>query len=131
MFRGIDHVELVISPDEFEKNLDFFREVLGFKVDSRQKETPSDSPIQEIVFLELDGSLLELMSVEGSSEKSLERFQQGYRAIAIEVDDMAESRDTLEEKGIEITWGPKELDGSVRAEITTPSGLPIELREWE
>ncbi len=131
MFKGIDHVELVLPPDEFERHIDFFSEILEFKVKSKKEKTPPDSPIKEIVYMELEGSVIELMSVEDPDEMSSEGFQVGYRAIAIEVDDMEEVVDYLEEKGVEIVWGPKDLDGSVRAEIRSPNGMPIELREWE
>ncbi len=131
IFKGIDHFELVLPPDEFDRNIDFFSEVLGFEIKSTQKETPPDSPIKKIVFLGLNDSVIELMSVKDPDEMSSKPFQEGYRAIAIEVDDMDETKDYLEENGVEIVWGPKELDGGVRAEIRTPGGLPIELREWE
>lgn len=131
MFKGIDHVELVLSHNEFDRHIDFFTNVLRFEIESRQKDTPPDSPIEEIVYLELNGSVVELMSVEDPEEMSSAPFQVGYRAIAIEVSDMEEAECYLEENGIEIVWGPKDLDGSVRAEIRTPNGLPIELREWE
>ncbi|MEF8835706.1 MAG: VOC family protein [Candidatus Thermoplasmatota archaeon] len=131
MFKDIDHVEIVVSPDEFDRHIDFFTEVLRFKIKSSQKDTPPDSPIEEIVYLELNESVVELMSVEDPEEMTSAPFQVGYRVIAIEVSDMEEAECYLEGKGIEIVWGPKDLDGSMRAEIRTPNGLPIELREWE
>ncbi|KXA99345.1 hypothetical protein AKJ48_02480 [candidate division MSBL1 archaeon SCGC-AAA261O19] len=128
-FKRIDHVEIVIPSDEFDETIDFFSDVFGFKIKSRQGGPP-DSQLREIVYMKLGGSVIELMSVENPDGISQSAFQTGYRMIAIEVDDMDGTMDYLEGKGIEITWGPKTIGESVRAEINTPGGLPIELREW-
>lgn len=37
----------------------------------------------------------------------------------------------LSDRGVAVTWGPVDMDVSVRAEITDPDGLAIELREWK
>jgi hypothetical protein len=36
----------------------------------------------------------------------------------------------LRDHGVYVTWGPIDLGISIRAEITDPDGLSIELREW-
>lgn len=130
MFEGIDHVEIVVPLDEFDRHIGFFSDVFGFEIKSRREKTPPDSPIEKILYMELNGSLIELMSVEDPDEITSGPFQVGYRTIAIEVDDMNEATDYFKEKGIEIVQGPKTVGESKRAEIMTPGGLPIELREW-
>jgi hypothetical protein len=55
----------------------------------------------------------------------------GYRAIALEVESMETAITYLKNRGIYLTWGPVDLGVSVRAEITDPDGLVIELREWK
>jgi catechol 2,3-dioxygenase-like lactoylglutathione lyase family enzyme len=54
----------------------------------------------------------------------------GYRLIALEVDDMQQTVDYLQQKGIDIVWGPRVRDAYARAEIRDPNGYPIELRQW-
>jgi hypothetical protein len=33
-------------------------------------------------------------------------------------------------KDVAVTWGPLDIGDALRAEITDPDGLTIELREW-
>jgi glyoxylase I family protein len=55
----------------------------------------------------------------------------GYRCMALEVDSMEESLAFLAQRGIEPSTPPMDVGGgSLRAEITDPDGLPIELRQW-
>lgn len=55
MFERIDHVEII--PPNLEKALDFYTKILGFKVKARSK---AGGPLEEIVYLELGGSVIEL-----------------------------------------------------------------------
>ena len=126
MFKRIDHVE-IISRD-LEKSIDFYQNVLGFKVKQRQRvEVP---PLEEVVYLGLGDTTLELLSVKEPGSLSLEEWKVGYRMMAVEVDDMNRAVDYLKSKGIEITRGPVTLGKSRRAEIKDPDGLSIELRQW-
>ncbi|MDP2931229.1 MAG: VOC family protein, partial [Chloroflexota bacterium] len=54
----------------------------------------------------------------------------GYKRIALEVDDMEKAVQYLKSKDVKITVPPANLGNSLRAEITDPDGLSIELREW-
>lgn len=59
MFRTIDHLEII--PRDLERSLDFYTAVLGFTVKVRKKvEMP---PMEEVAYLELNGTVLELISV--------------------------------------------------------------------
>ncbi|SJZ83797.1 VOC family protein [Selenihalanaerobacter shriftii] len=126
MFKRIDHVEII--PSDIEVSITFYTEILGFKI--KQREEVDASPIKEVVYLELDDSMLELLSVEEPKSSSKTEWQVGYRMLALEVKDIEDTIKYLEDKGIEISWGPVDLGSSKRAEIRDPDGLPIELRQW-
>lgn len=126
MFRKIDHLEII--PRDLERSLDFYTAVLGFTVKVRKKvEMP---PMEEVAYLELNGTVLELISVADPTPPSDAEWQVGYRMMALEVDDMDGALAYLKEKGIEPSWGPVTLGPSKRAEIRDPDGLPVELRQW-
>lgn len=130
MFRRIDHVEIVCA--DLEASMSFYTELLGFTVTKRVpvQKPPVDVTIREIAYLELGGTGLELISVEGAADAPHAEWHVGYRMMALEVDDMDEAVTFLESNGVELTWGPEELEDSVRAEIEDPNGVAIELREW-
>ena len=126
MFKRIDHIEII--PRNIEKTISFYTGILGFKIKQRQKvEVP---PLEEIVYIELNGSVIELMKVKNPALTSQNPWQAGLRMIAIEVEDMDMVVKYLTSKGVEITWGPETLGKSKRAEIKDPDGLSIELRQW-
>ena len=126
MFKRIDHVEII--PSDIEVSITFYTEILGFKIKQRKKV--DTSPIKEVVYLELGDSMLELLVVEKPESSSKAEWQIGYRMLALEVKNMEETIKYLEDKGIDISWGPVDLGSSKRAEITDPDGLAIELRQW-
>ena len=86
--------------------------------------------MKEIAYLELGGTVMELISVEKPVAEPQNPWKVGYRAIAIEIEDMDSTVNYLKNKGIAITWGPVSTGKSKRAEIQDPDGLPIELRQW-
>lgn len=126
MFKRIDHVEII--PRDLERTIAFYTDVLGFSIRSRHKvENP---PMQEVVFLELNDTALELMSIKDPAPLSTQPWQVGYKRMALEVEDMDKAVDYLKSKGVEITKGPVTLGKARRAEIIDPDGLSIELRQW-
>jgi glyoxylase I family protein len=130
MFKRIDHVELVT--DQPERTVKFYTEVLGFKVRSRDRidGSPLGVPLS-LVYLDLGGTTVELMSYEGASvDPAPPNEHLGYRMMALEVDDMQTTVEYLRTKGIEIVWGPKIREKYARAEIRDPDGNHIELRQW-
>ncbi|HJO63003.1 MAG: VOC family protein [Desulfatiglandales bacterium] len=127
MFKRVDHVEIV--PSDFEKSIDFYVTIFGFKVKGRNKvDWP---PMKEIAYVELGDTVIEFISAENPAPKSTQPFQVGYKAIALEVEEMDKSTEYLKGKGIDITMGPVDLGDSMRAEIQDPDGLTIELRQWK
>jgi catechol 2,3-dioxygenase-like lactoylglutathione lyase family enzyme len=84
-----------------------------------------------LVYLDLGGTVVELISYEGASIDPAPRAEHlGYRMIALEVDDMEKTADYLRTKGVDIVWGPRVRGTYSRAEICDPNGYHIELRQW-
>jgi glyoxylase I family protein len=126
MFKRIDHIE--IAPADFERTLTFYQDVIGFTLSSR---IPIDMPpLREIAFLKLGDTMLEMLGMIEPDTIAITPAQVGYRAMALEVDDMEQCARELASKGIPIVWGPINLGDSLRAEIRDPDGLTIELRQW-
>jgi len=127
IFKRIDHVEIVPNPPHI--TIGFFVNILGFKIKSRTKVVLP--PMQEVIFLELGDTVVEIIATEAPKQKSEAAWQVGYRAIALEVDDMTKAVNYLKAKGIPLAVEPVDLGGSYRAEIRDPDGLIIELRQWK
>jgi len=130
MFKRIDHVEIVT--DQLERTTQFYTQVLGFRVKARDRIERSGLGVPiDLVYLDLGGTVVELISYEGASvDPAPEKEQMGYRMRALEVDDMQETTDYLRTKGVDIVWGPRVRETYSRAEICDPNGYRIELREW-
>jgi glyoxylase I family protein len=129
MFKRIDHVEIVT--DQPERTESFYTEVLGFRVKARDRIERPDGAALNLVYLDLGGTVVELISYEGvpvDPAPPLEHL--GYRMIALEVEDMQKTADYLKGKGVDIVWGPMVTDTYARAEIRDPNGYGIELRQW-
>lgn len=126
MFKRIDHVEII--PSDFEKTLQFYTEILGFKMGERISiDMP---PLTEIAYLKLGDTMIEVISVINPEPGPSTPYHMGYWGIAIEVENMDEAVAYLKNKDIEIAWGPISLGTSIRAEIRDPDGYTIELRQW-
>jgi len=130
MFKRIDHVEIVT--DQPERTVEFYTEVLGFRVKARDRiERAGSGTALNLVYLDLGGTVVELISYEGVAvEPAPQKEHLGYRMIALEVDDMQKTADYLKEKGVDIVWGPVFRPTYARAEICDPNGYHIELRQW-
>lgn len=126
MFKRIDHVEII--PSSMERSIDFYVNVLGFRL--RDRHEVDAPPLQEVAYLELGNTVVELLGIGSPARKSQEPWQIGYAAIALEVEDMDKAVEYLRSRGIDTTWGPVDLGHSIRAEIKDPDGLTVELREW-
>jgi|SRR5579875_498864 catechol 2,3-dioxygenase-like lactoylglutathione lyase family enzyme len=131
MFKRIDHVEIVT--DQPERTLDFYTQVLGFTVKSRDRLERSGAGVpMNLVYLELGGTMVELISYEGARlAPAPTGLHLGYNLMALEVDDMAATLAFLKTRGVEVVWGPMVREQLfARAEITDPNGYHIELRQW-
>jgi glyoxylase I family protein len=127
MFKRVDHVEIV--PRNAEKTIDFYVDILGFRIKSRNEV--KIAPMREVIYLELGDTILEIISANDPKPKSEALWEVGYRGIALEVEDMAKAVDYLRDKGIAIAMEPVDLGDSFRGEIRDPDGLIIELRQWK
>ena len=107
-------------------------DVLRFKVKSRERvESPGLGVTMDIVYLDLNGTVVEFISYDGASAGPVpEKEHLGYRMMALEVDDMSKTADYLDTKRVKIAWGPKVGPTETRAEICDPNGNRIELRQW-
>ena len=126
MFRKLDHVEIV--PVNINKTIDFYVSILGFEL--KQRFAVPQLPMKEIAYLELGGSVIELISVQDPDLLPQSTWKTGYRAIAIEVENMEDAVNYLKSKDVAITWGPVSIGKAKRAEIQDPDVLQIELRQW-
>jgi catechol 2,3-dioxygenase-like lactoylglutathione lyase family enzyme len=126
MFKRIDHVEII--PSDFDESLAWYQEILGFRLVERM---PVEAPgLKEIAYVQLGDTVIEFLNVENPAPMPAGRTV-GYCAIALEVESMEAATAYLGERGIGVTWGPMDLGNCIRAEITDPEGLAIELREWK
>ncbi|WP_410509027.1 VOC family protein [Methanosarcina hadiensis] len=125
MFKRIDHVEIL--PGDFEKSMAFYQDVLEFRLVSRMQV--HTGPLKEIAYLRLGDTVIELLHVKNPAPMPAS-MAVGYRAIALEVESMEAAIACLRDHGVYVTWGPIDLGTAIRAEITDPDGLAIELREW-
>jgi glyoxylase I family protein len=130
MFKRIDHVEIVT--DQPDRTVEFYTEVLGFKLKFRDRiERSSLGVPMDLMYLDLGGTVVELISYEGAAvEPAPQKEHLGYRMMALEVEDMQKTIEYLQTKGIDIVWGPRVREKFARAEIRDPNGYHIELRQW-
>ncbi len=127
IFKRVDHVEIV--PRDPERTIDFYTNILNFQIKSRN--AVKKPPMQEVIYLELGDTVIEIISVDNAAPKSEEPWQIGYRGIALEVENMAKAVEYLKGKSVELAMEPIDLGGSFRGEIRDPDGLIIELRQWK
>ncbi len=127
MFKRIDHVEII--PTDFDRTISFYTKILGFTM--RERSRVDSPPLEEIAYLELGDTVVEVMLVTNPTPASREAWQVGYKRIALEVENMGSAVEYLKSKGVAITWGPIDLGTSIRAEFEDPDGLSVELREWK
>ncbi|SDJ10842.1 glyoxylase I family protein [Ferrimonas sediminum] len=126
MFKRIDHIEIV--PKDPEATINFYVEILGFKLKSRT--TVNLEPMTEVIFLELGDTRIEVIAVKAPQPTVDAPWRVGYRAIALEVEDMAQAVAHLKSHNVAFAVDPLDVGGSLRGEIHDPDGLIIELRQW-
>jgi catechol 2,3-dioxygenase-like lactoylglutathione lyase family enzyme len=129
MFKRIDHIEIVTEKPE--ETVAFYTDVLGFRVKARDHIERPGGPTLDLVYLDLGGTTVELISWQGvpvAPAPALEHL--GYRMMALEVDDMDKTVDELKGRGVDVVWGPMVRPTYARAEICDPNGYRIELRQW-
>jgi catechol 2,3-dioxygenase-like lactoylglutathione lyase family enzyme len=129
MFKRIDHIELLTGDPE--RVIDFYTSVLGFSVRRRDRVPQTPLGPLELVYLDLGGTTVELMTYPDAAPGKREEGERlGYRMMALEVEDMDRALALLKARGIEPSWGPVKRPSYARAEIRDPDGNAIELRQW-
>ena len=99
MFKRIDHVEIVTG--NLEATLNFYQNILGFKLKERMKMNMG--PLQEIVFITLGDTMLEVLGVKDPAPASTNPLQAGYRSYGPRSGRYGQSRGVLKSKGVEIS----------------------------
>ena len=129
MFKRIDHIELLTTkPERAER---FYTAVLGFRVRERDRVPETAHGPLDLVYLDLGGTTVELMTYpESSPSPAAPGNRVGYQMMALEVEDMDRALAHLHAHGFDPTWGPVVRPAYARAEIRDPDGNPIELRQW-
>ena len=131
MFKRIDHIELLTAAPE--RAVAFYTGVLGFHVRERTRIAQTPSGPLDLVYLELGGTTVEVMSYPEAKAPIAPRgadLRLGWQCLALEVEDMDGALKALKANGIAPAWGPIERPDYARAEIRDPDGNPIELRQW-
>jgi glyoxylase I family protein len=131
MFKRIDHIELLTAAPE--RAVKFYTGTLGFHVRERMRIPATAQGPLDLVYLQLGGTTLEVMSYPEAGNGIPPRVVEqrlGWQCLALEVEDMDAALAHLKASGIEPSWGPVRRPEYARAEIRDPDGNPIELRQW-
>lgn len=126
MIKRVDHVHVVAK--DMGQSIDFYTRVLGFRLVRRLEFGPPDRR-RQLSYVGLGDMLLEL--VQPSHEG--EFLGTEARPLGLAVDDLDSTVAQLKSSGVEVVSEPATAFsfGGRQAVIRDPSGLAIELREWD
>ena len=126
LFDSIDHIAIISS--DYQKAKDFYVDKLGFKV---KREVERKDRDDFIITLEAPNGILIELFIEKNPPRRVTRPEAaGLRHLAFRVQDIEESVETLNKKGIEteeIRIDPQ--NGKKMTFFMDPDGLPLELHE--
>lgn len=126
LFDSIDHIAIISS--DYQKAKDFYVDKLGFKV---KREVERKDRDDFIITLEAPNGILIELFIEKDPPRRVTRPEAaGLRHLAFRVQDIEESVDKLNKKGIEteeIRIDPQ--NGMRMTFFMDPDGLPLELHE--
>ena len=126
LFDSIDHIAIISS--DYQKAKDFYVDKLGFKV---KREVERKDRDDFIITLEAPNGILVELFIERNPPRRVTRPEAaGLRHLAFRVQDIEESVEKLNEKGIEteeIRIDPQ--NGKRMTFFMDPDGLPLELHE--
>ena len=126
LFDSIDHIAIISS--DYQKAKDFYVDKLGFKV---KREVERKDRDDFIITLEAPNGILIELFIERNPPRRVTRPEAaGLRHLAFRVQDIEESVEKLNEKGIEteeIRIDPQ--NGKRMTFFIDPDGLPLELHE--
>lgn len=134
MIKTIDHIGIMTN--DLQQSVEFYTNVLGFSV-SRKIEMAEAG--LSAVFVEKDGSTIELMNYRG---KNVPKRSEGAELkiggssipindhISFSVDDIESTITEFKEKGVKFNLEPLQLEGGMKlASFKDPNGVLIELIE--
>ena len=126
LFDSIDHI--AISSSDYQKAKDFYVDKLGFKV---KREVERKDRDDFIITLEAPNGIFIELFIERNPPRRVTRPEAaGLRHLAFRVQDIEESVEKLNKKGIEteeIRIDPH--NGKRMTFFMDPDGLPLELHE--
>lgn len=126
LFDSIDHIAIISS--DYQKAKDFYVDKLGFKV---RREVERKDRDDFIITLEAPNGILIELFIEKNPPRRVTRPEAaGLRHLAFRVQDIEESVEMLNKKGIEteeIRIDPQ--NGKRMTFFMDPDGLPLELHE--
>jgi methylmalonyl-CoA epimerase len=131
MIKKIDHIGIAVN--NLEESLKFYEDALGLKVDNIE-EVPEQKV--KVGFLDIGGVHLELLestSPDGPVTKYIEKRGEGIHHIAILVDSIENSIETMKEKQVKlIDETPRKGAGGSKMAFVHPKsthGILLELYE--
>ena len=126
LFDSIDHIAIISS--DYQKAKDFYVDKLGFKV---KREVERKDRDDFIITLEAPNDILIELFIEKNPPRRVTRPEAaGLRHLAFRVQDIEESVEKLNKKGIETE--EIRIDSQNGKRMTffmDPDGLPLELHE--
>lgn len=124
MIKSIDHVAVVTT--DVERAAKFYTEALGFREVTRLETSHSGT----LVFLDLDGTQVELFGGGKPRASSSDSEEVGYRHLCLLVDDIDAECARLKGLGVEFHMEPETVESNLRiAFFRDPDGTPLELMQ--
>lgn len=123
MLKRIHHAAIICS--DYPRSKSFYTEILGLRVLAENYRAARDSYKLDLALP--DGSQIELFSFPNAPERPSFPEAQGLRHLAFVVDDVAEIKAQLEQKGVSVE--PIRIDeytGKAYTFFADPDGLPLE-----
>ncbi len=99
----------------------FYTETLGFNV---LGQIPGRNPGQDILFVDIGGTTIELISAEGAEPA---KPTSGFAHLAFEVDDVDATYEALKAKGVAFHVEPRSVGDIRLAFFRDPDGNELEL----
>jgi methylmalonyl-CoA epimerase len=133
MIKTIDHIGIITN--NLQKSVEFYTDVLGFSVSTKIE---MDDTGFSAIFVEKNGSKIELIGYRGEIPKRSEGIEIKMGGVSIPindhitftVDDIGATVTELKEKGVEFVLEPIQLEGGMKlASFKDPNGVLIELVE--
>lgn len=104
--------------NDMEESIKFYRNVLGFEVDSKYTPAPEGAPVGSITLMRSKGdTMIELIKDYVNDT--------GFYSIGMEVNDMDEAMQELKSKGAKILKEPIPISVGSCAFIEDPNGVRI------